>query len=145
MRVVTDELEKLSGLEPVSPEFNVTRTYLDWLTSLPWGEASPEIFDVAHARTVLDADHYGLEDVKERILEFIAVSRLRGSAHGKILCLARRPPGRLFVFWVGREGGGLAARSLRCALRCTLRTPPSRHPRPAPCSLQTRQALLKHL
>ncbi|KAG1661222.1 hypothetical protein FOA52_008267 [Chlamydomonas sp. UWO 241] len=91
-RVVEEELQKLSGLEPVSPEFNVTRTYLEWLTALPWGTQSPEIFDIVHAKEVLDADHYGLEDVKDRILEFIAVSRLRGSAQGKILCLVG-PPG----------------------------------------------------
>ncbi|WIA37624.1 hypothetical protein OEZ86_014525 [Tetradesmus obliquus] len=91
-KVVSDELDKLSGLEPVSPEFNVTRTYLEWLTSLPWGEYSKEVFDIAHAQQVLDEDHFGLQDVKARILEFIAVSRLRGSAQGKILCLVG-PPG----------------------------------------------------
>lgn len=51
-RVVSDELDKLSGLEPVSPEFNVTRTYLEWLTSLPWGVYSKEIFDIQHAQQV---------------------------------------------------------------------------------------------
>ncbi|KAI8475159.1 MAG: Lon protease C-terminal proteolytic domain-containing protein [Monoraphidium minutum] len=91
-RVVQEELDKLAGLEPVSPEFNVTRNYLDWLTGLPWGEYTQEIFDIEHAKQVLDEDHYGLEDVKNRILEFIAVSRLRGSAQGKILCLSG-PPG----------------------------------------------------
>ncbi|KAF6254413.1 Lon protease C-terminal proteolytic domain-containing protein [Scenedesmus sp. NREL 46B-D3] len=91
-KVVSDELDKLSGLEPVSPEFNVTRTYLEWLTSLPWGVYSQEIFDIQHAQQVLDEDHFGLQDVKARILEFIAVSRLRGSAQGKILCLVG-PPG----------------------------------------------------
>lgn len=91
-RVVEEELAKLGGLEPVSPEFNVTRTYLEWLTALPWGQYSEEIFDIAHAKQVLDEDHYGLDDVKDRILEFIAVSRLRGSAQGKILCLVG-PPG----------------------------------------------------
>lgn len=81
------------GLEPVSPEFNVTRNYLEWLTALPWGSGyTEEIFDVQHAKKVLDEDHHGLEDVKDRILEFIAVSRLRGSAQGKILCLVG-PPG----------------------------------------------------
>lgn len=50
--MVSDELDKLSGLEPVSPEFNVTRTYLEWLTSLPWGEYSKEVFDIAHAQQV---------------------------------------------------------------------------------------------
>jgi Lon-like ATP-dependent protease len=91
-RAVADELDKLAGLEPASPEFNVTRTYLEWLTGLPWGTTTPEIFDIEHAKKVLDEDHYGLEDVKARILEFVAVSRLRGSAQGKILCLVG-PPG----------------------------------------------------
>mmetsp|Transcript_22464 Transcript_22464/g.62033 ORF Transcript_22464/g.62033 Transcript_22464/m.62033 type:complete len:1027 (-) Transcript_22464:288-3368(-) len=89
---VSDELAKLSGLEPASPEFNVTRNYLDWLTILPWGTHTQEKFDLGHARQVLDDDHYGLEDVKERIMEFIAVSGLRGTAQGKILCLVG-PPG----------------------------------------------------
>ncbi|MEW5297109.1 MAG: hypothetical protein WDW38_005920 [Sanguina aurantia] len=92
VEVVKDELEKLQGLETSSPEFNVTRNYLEWLTTLPWGTYSDEIFDVVHARKVLDDDHHGLDDVKERILEFIAVSRLRGSVQGKILCLVG-PPG----------------------------------------------------
>ncbi|PNH10234.1 Lon protease, mitochondrial [Tetrabaena socialis] len=91
-KAVQDELDKLGGLEPVSPEFNMTRTYLDWLVSLPWGVTTQEMFDLARAKKVLDDDHYGLEDVKDRILEFIAVSHLRGSAQGKILCLVG-PPG----------------------------------------------------
>ncbi|KAK9806741.1 hypothetical protein WJX72_001031 [[Myrmecia] bisecta] len=91
-RVIEEELEKLSNLEPASSEFNVTRNYLDWLTSMPWGRYSEEKLDVASASTILEEDHYGLEDVKERILEFIAVGRLRGSTQGKILCLVG-PPG----------------------------------------------------
>ncbi|GIL92222.1 hypothetical protein Vretimale_18475 [Volvox reticuliferus] len=91
-KTVQDELDKLGGLEPVSPEFNITRTYLDWLTSLPWGTTTQELFDLARAKQVLDDEHYGLDDVKDRILEFIAVSHLRGSAQGKILCLVG-PPG----------------------------------------------------
>ncbi|GFR50901.1 hypothetical protein Agub_g13195 [Astrephomene gubernaculifera] len=91
-KVVQDELDKLGGLEPVSPEFNITRTYLEWLTSLPWGCTTEEVFDLGRAKKVLDDEHYGLDDVKDRILEFIAVSHLRGSAQGKILCLVG-PPG----------------------------------------------------
>ena len=71
----------------------MTRNYLEWLTALPWGSGyTEEIFDIQHAKKVLDDDHHGLDDVKDRILEFIAVSRLRGSAQGKILCLVG-PPG----------------------------------------------------
>ncbi|EIE24366.1 ATP-dependent protease La [Coccomyxa subellipsoidea C-169] len=91
-RVIEEEMAKLSGLEQASSEFNVTRNYLDWLTSLPWGQFSEELLDIEHARRVLDEDHYGLEDVKERVLEFIAVGRLRGSTQGNILCLVG-PPG----------------------------------------------------
>ncbi|BFI05718.1 ATP-dependent Lon protease [Marchantia polymorpha subsp. ruderalis] len=92
LQVIDDELNKLQGLESSSSEFNVTRNYLDWLTSLPWGQYSEENFDVGRAQEILDAEHYGLADVKERILEFIAVGKLRGSAQGKIICLAG-PPG----------------------------------------------------
>lgn len=91
-RVIDEELAKLGSLEPASSEFNVTRNYLDWLSSVPWGVTSTERLDIAHAQTVLDEDHYGLADVKDRILEFIAVGRLRGSTQGKILCLVG-PPG----------------------------------------------------
>jgi ATP-dependent Lon protease len=91
-KVIEEELEKLSALEPASSEFSVTRNYLDWLTALPWGKSSEERLDVSAARTVLDEDHFGLQDVKDRILEFIAVGKLRGSTQGKILCLVG-PPG----------------------------------------------------
>ncbi|KAL9280753.1 Lon protease 1 [Arabidopsis thaliana] len=92
LQVIEEELTKLQLLEASSSEFNVTRNYLDWLTILPWGNYSNENFDVARAQTILDEDHYGLSDVKERILEFIAVGRLRGTSQGKIICLSG-PPG----------------------------------------------------
>ncbi|KAL5699070.1 endopeptidase La [Ranunculus cassubicifolius] len=92
LQVIEEELTKLQLLEASSSEFNVTRTYLDWLTALPWGNYSDENFDVHRAQTILDEDHYGLSDVKERILEFIAVGKLRGTSQGKIICLSG-PPG----------------------------------------------------
>ena len=92
IKVIEEELQKLSGLESTSAEFNVTRNYLDWLTLLPWGKFSDEILDVNYAKRVLDKDHYGLDDVKERILEFIAVASLQGRPQGKIICLVG-PPG----------------------------------------------------
>ncbi|XP_074587035.1 lon protease homolog, mitochondrial-like [Curcuma longa] len=92
LQVIEEELTKLQFLEASSSEFNVTRNYLDWLTSLPWGNYSAENFDVHHAQKILDEDHYGLSDVKERILEFIAVGKLRGISQGKIICLSG-PPG----------------------------------------------------
>jgi len=94
-KVFEEEINKLGFLEPASSEFNVTRNYLDWITDMPWGIHTKENLDIHHAIQVLDEDHYGLKDVKERILEFIAVGQLRGTVHGKILCLVG-PPGPLF-------------------------------------------------
>ncbi|RCI13825.1 hypothetical protein L249_8066 [Ophiocordyceps polyrhachis-furcata BCC 54312] len=91
-KVFDEELNKLSHLETAASEFNVTRNYLDWLTQVPWGQRSAENFAIAHAVKVLDEDHYGLKDVKDRILEFIAVGKLRGAVEGKILCFVG-PPG----------------------------------------------------
>ena len=72
--------------------FSVSRNYLDWLTNLPWGKTTEECLDLLRAQQILDEDHYGMEDVKKRILEFIAVSSLKGSTQGKILCFLG-PPG----------------------------------------------------
>ncbi|KHJ34244.1 putative atp-dependent protease la protein [Erysiphe necator] len=91
-KVFDEELSKLAHLEPAASEFNVTRNYLDWLTQIPWGQRSAENFGINNAMTVLDEDHYGLKDVKDRILEFIAVGKLRGTVEGKILCFVG-PPG----------------------------------------------------
>ncbi|KAL0477408.1 PIM1 [Acrasis kona] len=91
-KVIDEELNKLSTLEPSSSEFNVCRNYLEWLTLLPWGVMAQENFDLAHAKKVLDNDHYGLKKIKERILEFIAVGKRKGTVQGKILCFVG-PPG----------------------------------------------------
>eukprot|EP00903_Cladosiphon_okamuranus_P015213 g14061.t1 len=91
-KAIEEELEKLSSLEKNSPEFNGTKSYLDWLTQLPWGHASVDNFDLKRAKEGLDEDHYGLDDIKQRILEFIAVGKLRGGVHGRILCFVG-PPG----------------------------------------------------
>ncbi|BFZ01957.1 hypothetical protein BsWGS_04995 [Bradybaena similaris] len=90
--VIDEELNKLSFLDNHSSEFNVTRNYLDWLTSLPWGKYSDEKLNLENAKRILDEDHYGMDDVKKRILEFIAVSQLKGHTQGKILCFYG-PPG----------------------------------------------------
>merc|ERR1719387_1545535 len=87
-----NEMGRLGHLETQSPEFNVTRTYLEWLTALPWGKCTEENKDIARAEQILNEDHYGLEDVKERILEHMAVSFLKASVQGKIMCLVG-PPG----------------------------------------------------
>jgi ATP-dependent Lon protease len=89
---IDEELQKLSILESGSPEYAVTRNYLDTMTALPWGRHSQDNLDLDHARKVLDADHDGLEDVKERIIEFLAVGNLKGEVAGSILLLVG-PPG----------------------------------------------------
>lgn len=91
-KTVDEELDKLRLLEPNSPEYTVTRNYLDWLTVLPWGKFSKDSYQIERARRILDRDHYGLDDVKERILEFIAVGKMKGDISGSILCLVG-PPG----------------------------------------------------
>jgi len=89
---VENELEKFSLMDPNASEFIVTRNYLDTIVSLPWNDSAPLKIDIKRAKRILDADHYGLEDVKERILEFLAVSKLRENSRGSILCLVG-PPG----------------------------------------------------
>jgi len=89
---VDEELEKFSVLQSGSPEYAVTRNYLDWMTSLPWGMYSRDKLNLKHARAVLDRDHTGLDDVKDRIIEFLAVGKLRGEVSGSILLLVG-PPG----------------------------------------------------
>ena len=71
------ELERLSRLPTAAAEYGVIRSYLDWLVSLPWSKSTPDSLEIGHAREILDKDHYGLEDVKERILEFLAIRKLR--------------------------------------------------------------------
>lgn len=91
-KVIDEELEKLSTLDSQSAEYSVSRGYLDWLTILPWGIYSEERHDLKEARKILEADHCGLEDIKERILEFISVGKLAGAVRGSIICLVG-PPG----------------------------------------------------
>ena len=86
------ELGKLKTLNTQSPEFNVTRNYLETFASLPWGIYSPDATSIAEARTILDEDHYGLNDVKDTILEFLATILKRSSVAGSIICLVG-PPG----------------------------------------------------
>lgn len=92
MKRIDEELHKFSMLEMGSPEFTVTRNYLDWATSLPWGVFSEDSFDLANARKILNQHHSGLADVKERILEFLAVGAFKKEISGSIMLLAG-PPG----------------------------------------------------
>jgi ATP-dependent Lon protease len=89
---VDRELRKLRRMSPMSPEATVTRNYLDWVAALPWSQRTDDVLDVAHARQVLDEDHTGLEPVKDRILDHLAVLKLVGRLEGPILCLVG-PPG----------------------------------------------------
>ena len=89
---VDEEMEKMGMLETGSPEYSVTRNYLDWITLLPWGQHSQDKLDLKRARRVLDRDHYGLKDVKERMLEFLAVGIHKGEIAGSIILLVG-PPG----------------------------------------------------
>lgn len=90
------ELKRLERMQPGSPEATVSRTYLDWLLDVPWTEADPEVLDISVTKRVLDEDHYGLKDVKERILEYLAVRQLTKEkevrGHAPILCFVG-PPG----------------------------------------------------
>jgi ATP-dependent Lon protease len=89
---VEQELEKFSLMEASSPEFGVTRNYLETVISLPWNDDSAEVLDIEKAQEILDEDHYGLEDVKERILEYLSVRKLKQDTKGSIICLVG-PPG----------------------------------------------------
>ncbi len=86
------ELKKLRNMSPMSAESTVVRNYLDWLLSIPWGSPRPKPIDLTRAEAILEEDHYGLEKVKERILEYLAVQARTGSLKGPILCLVG-PPG----------------------------------------------------
>jgi ATP-dependent Lon protease len=89
---VKKEIKKLKMMGPMSAEATVVRNYIDWVLSLPWGEETKDTHDIDAAQVVLDEDHYGLEKVKERILEYLAVQQLVGKMKGPILCFVG-PPG----------------------------------------------------
>lgn len=91
-KVIHEELDKMRMMDSQSPEYNVTRNYLDHLTSLPWGKISADNLNIKKARKILNDQHYGLDDVKQRILEFISTSAKRGRLGGSIICLVG-PPG----------------------------------------------------
>ena len=91
-RVADKELARLRAMSPASAEYTVSRTYLDWIVSLPWNKNTADNLDLKQAREILDQDHFDLEKIKERILEYLAVIKLRKSIRGPILCLAG-PPG----------------------------------------------------
>lgn len=89
---IQEEMNKLASLEPQSSEYSICRGYLDWLTIIPWGMNSQENHNLEKASKILQQDHYGLDDIKQRILEFISVGKLSGGVKGSIICLVG-PPG----------------------------------------------------
>src|SRR5580704_630073 len=92
LKVARKQLGRLSGMQPQSAEYNVTRTYLEWIADVPWGKTTPDRLDVEETRRCLDEDHYGLEKIKKRIIEYMAVRKLAGSKKAPILCFIG-PPG----------------------------------------------------
>ncbi|MBE5813620.1 MAG: endopeptidase La [Clostridiales bacterium] len=103
------EIDRLSQMPPGVPEINVSRTYIEWILDLPWGKTTQDQLDLKRARKVLDQEHYGMEQVKERIIEYLAVLRMKQDMKGPILCFAG-PPGvgktsivRSIAKAVGRE------------------------------------------
>ena len=113
------ELKKLRNMSPMSAESTVVRNYLDWLLSIPWGKAKPKPVDLVEAERILDEDHYGLEKVKERILEYLAVQSRTGNLKGPILCLVGPPGvgktslGRSIAKATGREFARLSLGGVR--------------------------------
>ena len=113
------ELKKLKNMSPMSAESTVVRNYLDWLLSIPWGKAKAKPIDLVEAERILDEDHYGLEKVKERILEYLAVQARTGNNKGPILCLVGPPGvgktslGRSIAKATGREFARLSLGGVR--------------------------------
>ncbi len=91
-KVAMKQFERLKSMQPSSAEYTVTRTYLEWLVELPWAVSTEDKIDIQEARSILNQDHYDLEKVKKRILEYLAVRRLKADKKGPILCLVG-PPG----------------------------------------------------
>ncbi|MGI4991383.1 endopeptidase La [Halobacteriovorax sp. GFR7] len=92
LKSVNEEIERLEVIPDSSPEYNVTRTYLNWIVDLPWSKSTEDHVDMDKAQKILEKEHYGLEKAKERIMEFLAVRKLKPQFDGTILCLAG-PPG----------------------------------------------------
>src|SRR5580700_8165173 len=91
-KLVRKQLGRMAGMQPQSAEYNVTRTYLEWISDLPWSKSTADRIDVEETRRCLTEDHYGLEKIKKRIIEYIAVRKLRADKKGPILCFIG-PPG----------------------------------------------------
>ena len=113
-KIARKQLSRLGSMHPQSAEWNITRTYLDWLSDLPWSKTTPDRIDVKDIKRTLDEDHYGLEKVKRRIVEYAAVRQLRGDKKGPILLFVGPPGvgktslGRSIARAMGRRYGRIA-------------------------------------
>jgi ATP-dependent Lon protease len=130
-RQVDRELKRLESLPPQAAEHSVIRTYLEWIASLPWDKSTEDNLDLVHARKVLDEDHYDIEQVKDRILEFLAVRKLKPDARGSILCFVG-PPG------VGKTSLGRSIARLSASARAACATRPRSAATGAPTSARCR-------
>ena len=104
------EVKRLAQMHPSSAEYHVITTYLDWIINLPWTETTEDCIDIKQARKILNQDHYDLDKVKRRILEYLAVRKLNPQVKGPILCLAG-PPGWARPPWDAPSPGPWAASS----------------------------------
>jgi ATP-dependent Lon protease len=118
-KIAKKQLLRLSSMQQQSAEFNVTKTYLEWLADLPWSKTTPDRIEVADVRRCLDEDHYGLEKVKKRIVEYVAIRKLRKDKKGPILCFIGPPGvgktslGRSIARSMGRRYGRIALGGVR--------------------------------
>lgn len=118
-RQARKQLGRLSGMQPQSSEYQVTRSYVEWLTDLPWARTTPDRHDVAHVRKCLDEDHFGLEQVKKRIVEYSAIRQLRADKKGPILLFVGPPGvgktslGKSIARAMGRRYGRIALGGVR--------------------------------
>ena len=132
---VDRELSRLEKIPQAAAEHGVIRTYLEWMASLPWGKGTVDNLDLKHAREVLDEDHYDIEKVKDRILEFLAVRKLKPDARGPILCLAG-PPGvgkTSLGQSVARRWAASSSASASAACATSRRSAATGGPTSAPC------------
>ena len=118
-KVAEEELKRLDQLHSSSSEFQVIRNYLDWIVSVPWYKTSKDTIDLVKARNILDEEHYGLDKVKKRILEFLAVAKFKNTLKGSIICLVGPPGvgktslGRSIARAVGRNFGRISLGGVR--------------------------------
>jgi len=109
-KVAQKELNRLKSIPTASSEYTVARTYLDWIADLPWAKRTDDNLDIENAKGILDTDHYGLDKIKKRILEYLAVRKLKNDMRGPILCFVG-PPGVARPRWASPSPAPPAASS----------------------------------